>query len=150
MDLSLKAILDELTIRVSTGPMQLRFILQPTMAAILGVRAGLVDATTGMPPFIWSLLSWRAVSKPHLEIALRHVAGPILIAAVLDAIVQYTMFRHVRPLAALIVGTVLMALPYAVGRGLSNRIKSRSVAAREQRAKHGVRPIPHDLDPHRK
>jgi hypothetical protein len=57
--------------------MQFRFILQPTMAAILGVRAGLVDATTGCRPPIWGLLSGRAVSKRHLEIALRHLAVPI-------------------------------------------------------------------------
>jgi len=149
MDLPFQTIFDELTARLSDGPMQFRFIVQPTMAAILGIRAGIVDARSGLPPFVWSLVSRQAASKSHLETALRHLAIPILIATVLDAIVQYIMFEHIRPLMALVVGTVLMALPYSIARGLSNRIRSRT-GAREQRGNHRAQPVPHDLDAHRK
>ena len=39
-----------------TGPMYLRLIAQPTVAAILAIRAGLRDARQGRPPFLSTLL----------------------------------------------------------------------------------------------
>ena len=125
MDLSFTAILDELTSRLSGGPFRFRLIVQPVMAAILGVRAGVADAKSGMSPFILGLLTRRAVSKSHVKTALRHLTVPVLIATVLDALVQYIMFGHIRPLTALIVGTLLMSTPYSLARALSNRVRTR-------------------------
>jgi len=148
MDLSLKTLLDELAARVSDGPMQFRFVVQPVMAAILGTRDGFADAKTGTPPFVMALML-RQVDRRTVQHALRRLALPILIASLIDAIIQFVMFQLVRPLTALIVGTVLMGLPYATARGFANRIRSRN-AAREQRTDHGAQPVPHNLDPHRK
>jgi hypothetical protein len=125
MDMSFQAILDELSLRLTSGPFQFRLIVQPTMAAILGVRAGIADAESGAPPFLWGVLSRQAACKGDLKTALRHLTFPILIATALDALVQYLMFGHIHPLSALSVGTVLMALPYSAARGLTNRIQSR-------------------------
>jgi len=36
-----------------SGPGKLRFIIQPTVAILLGVRDGTKDASAGMPPFLW-------------------------------------------------------------------------------------------------
>ena len=101
--------------------MHFRLIMQPTMAMLLGIRDGRQDARVGSTPFIWGLLFNRAGLKPDLKGALRRLMVPITIATVLDAVVQYLMFQHVRPLVAVIVGTLLMGLPYSAARGLSNR-----------------------------
>lgn len=39
--------------RVS-GPMRFRLILQPVMAVIFAIRAGLKDAKEGRPPYFWA------------------------------------------------------------------------------------------------
>ena len=52
----------------------------------------------------------------------------VMIAILLDMISQYLIFREVRPGAALMVGPVLIAIPYSVSRGLSNRIARRRMA----------------------
>ena len=38
-----------------SGPGRLRFIVQPTVAIMLGVRSGVGDTRTGAPPFLWAL-----------------------------------------------------------------------------------------------
>ena len=39
------------------GPMSFRFLVQPAVAIIFAVRAGLRDARAGRPPFLWKLLT---------------------------------------------------------------------------------------------
>ena len=39
-----------------TGPGRFRFILQPMIAIFLGIRGGLVDAKSGKPPYVFSLI----------------------------------------------------------------------------------------------
>ena len=134
----MKEIIEELIARVISGPFHFRLIVQPTMAICLGIRDGLVDAKAGAPPFVWGLPFHAGGRKPCLRSALRRLQVPILVATLADAIVQYLMFQHVRPVTALIVGTLLMGLPYSAARGLSNRIRSRGNASRH-RFDHSVR-----------
>ena len=37
-----------------TGSLNLRFILQPTIATIIAVRAGMKDAREGRPAYLWA------------------------------------------------------------------------------------------------
>jgi hypothetical protein len=39
------------------GPLTLRLLIQPTVATILAIRAGLQDAREGRTPYFWSILS---------------------------------------------------------------------------------------------
>ena len=39
-----------------TGPGRLRFILQPMVAIVLGIRGGLADVKAGNPPYLFGLL----------------------------------------------------------------------------------------------
>ncbi len=39
-----------------TGPGRFRFVLQPAMAILLGVRGGLSDARAGRPPYLFGVL----------------------------------------------------------------------------------------------
>src|SRR5262245_50264936 len=41
------------------GPGRFRFVLQPLIAILLGIRSGLADARTGRPPFLYSVLFQR-------------------------------------------------------------------------------------------
>uniref|UniRef100_Q01UD1 Uncharacterized protein n=1 Tax=Solibacter usitatus (strain Ellin6076) TaxID=234267 RepID=Q01UD1_SOLUE len=106
------------------GPMHVRFIVQPVIAAILGIRIGIRDAREGTPPFVWSLCRQPEGRKAALKQALGHLAIPLIVAIVLDGIVQFVLFQRVRVLGAVIVGTLLMGLPYSIARGLANRIAS--------------------------
>ena len=43
-----------------SGPGRMRFVLQPTVAIILGARGGVKDARAGLPPFIRAVVfAWR-------------------------------------------------------------------------------------------
>jgi len=105
-----------------TGPMSFRFMLQPAVAILLGVRDGLADAKAGTPPFIYDLLFSPKDRSRDLKSALKSLLKPIVVATILDCIAQYLIFKHVRLIPALLVGTLVMGLPYALARGITNRI----------------------------
>ncbi len=111
---------DDLGARIA-GPLSGRFLLQPLIAVLLGIRDGLMDARTGTPPFIYDLIMYPRDRPRDLKSALRRLLVPVVIATVLDGIVQYMMFKHVRPGAALLVGSFVMGVPYALARGIANR-----------------------------
>lgn len=105
-----------------SGPGRLRFILQPTVAIVLGARSGAQDAQSGLPPFLWALALHAERRRELLRGALASTRNLVALAILLDLISQFLIFHEVRPGAALIVGPVLIAVPYAVSRALSNRI----------------------------
>jgi hypothetical protein len=59
--------------------------------------------------------------------ALSSVSNLIAVAILLDVISQYLIFREIHPGAALILGPVLIALPYSLSRALANRIAGRRI-----------------------
>jgi hypothetical protein len=104
-----------------TGRGQMRLILQPTMAIIIGVRMGITDAKLGQAPFVWRL----ATSEDRREVAkesFRKILIPFCIAIVLDGVLQFLARGYVRPLAAVIVGLMLIFVPFAISRAFANRI----------------------------
>jgi hypothetical protein len=104
------------------GPGRMRFIMQPTVAIILGARDGVKDRRADKPPFLWGLVFRSADRAGLLRSALASVRNLVLVAILLDAISQFLIFRMVHPGAALLLGPVLIALPYATSRALTNRI----------------------------
>jgi hypothetical protein len=107
-----------------TGPLKGRFILQPIMAILLGIRHGVHDAKVGRLPILWDLFDRSKGHKPNLREALKTWLVPLVIATVLDGIVQYLMFGWVRLSGAVTAGVTLMALPYLIARAVTNRIVS--------------------------
>jgi len=105
-----------------SGPGRLRFIIQPTVAIILGARGGMKDASAGLPPFLWALLFHREHRRELLRSTLTSIRNLVAIAILLDLISQYLIFAEIRPGAALVVGPVLIAPPYALSRALANRV----------------------------
>lgn len=104
------------------GPGRLRFIFQPTVAILLGARDGTKDAREGAPPFLWGLAFHPANRRELMRSALISVRNLIAVAILLDVASQLLIFRLVHPGAALILGPVLIGLPYASSRALTNRI----------------------------
>jgi hypothetical protein len=105
-----------------TGPGRLRFVLQPLIAIFLGWRSGLSDARAGRPAYLIGLLTGGSDRRELLRSGLAAVRDLVAIAIVLDAVSQLLIYRQVHPGAALIVGPVLISVPYAVARALSNRV----------------------------
>jgi len=57
--------------------------------------------------------------------ALASVRNLVAVAILLDVASQFLIFRRVNPFAALLLGPVLIGLPYASSRALTNRIAGR-------------------------
>jgi hypothetical protein len=113
------------------GKGQFRLILQPLAAVIVGVRLGIADADAGMPPFLH-----RLATHPHqrwtiFNESLADAVFPLMVALVMDGLLQHITFGRIRPLAALLVGTLLVWLPFVCTRALTHRIWRR------------IRPGPH-------
>ncbi|HEU5233502.1 MAG TPA: hypothetical protein VFU50_11620 [Terriglobales bacterium] len=105
-----------------TGPGKLRFIIQPTVAIILGARHGIKDSRANLRPFL-SMLTFHASHRRHaFATAIADVRDLVAIAILLDIISQALIFHNIHPGAALILGPVLIAIPYSLARELANRI----------------------------
>ncbi|SDA92725.1 hypothetical protein [Mesorhizobium qingshengii] len=117
-------IADNLVERVS-GPMSLRLILQPTIATILAIRAGLKDAREGNPPYFWSVLTNPAHRAVMLRDGWKSIGKVFIAALVLDVAYQLIVERFVYPGEAIIVAIVLAILPYLILRGLVTRLARR-------------------------
>ena len=120
------------------GPGSMRFLLQPLIAIALGIRDGRRDAAAGRPPYGRAVLFVRDTRKEELMTGLTTLAKPLVVAVLLDAILQYVILRSVRVWHALLAGTILIALPYVAARGATNRYvqhrRPRPVHERRSRA----------------
>ena len=108
-----------------TGPMKFRLVLQPLMASILAVRAGLADAKAGRPPYFWNLLTDRAHFVSGLQDGWRSIGRVFLFATVLDAVFQAFVFRFVYPGEVIVVAFFLAIVPYVIVRGAVVRMNTR-------------------------
>jgi hypothetical protein len=108
-----------------SGPMSFRFILQPSMAAILAIRHGLMDARTGRSPFLWTILREPQKRIERLDEGLNATARIILIGLAMDVIYQRIEFATFYPVEALIIALLLAFVPYVLIRGPVARIARR-------------------------
>lgn len=105
-----------------SGPGRLRFIIQPSVAIVLGARDGVKDARAGARPFLWDLIHHSKHRWQLVRGALESIGELIAVAIIFDLISQLLIFHNVYVSGALVLGPVLIATPYAVSRALSNRI----------------------------
>jgi hypothetical protein len=115
-----RAFLEDLPKRL-TGPGRFRFVLQPLMATLLGIRSGRADWRQGRPPYLLGLATDRERRGALAREGLATVANLLLMGVLLDSVFQWVILGASYPGAALVVGPVLITLPYAVSRALSNR-----------------------------
>ena len=112
-----------------TGPGRFRFILQPIAAILIGIRAGKADAASGRLPYIFSLFRSSGQRLSLLKEAFGQLSTLIGVAILLDAISQFLILGSVYPGAALVVGPVLIAIPYSLSRAFSNRWVRRKLSS---------------------
>jgi hypothetical protein len=105
------------------GKHQIRLVLQPLVAFLLGIRLGVRDAKHGRDPYFASLFRSHGHKLELLREGLRDAIVPLCVAFIVDGILQYLILHYVRPLAAVVVGTALVFVPYVIGRELGNRIR---------------------------
>ena len=104
-----------------TGPGRFRFLLQPVVAVALGIAAGRVDARSGRPPYLIALALRPELRAKLLRGALRDILNLLLMGILVDSVCQWLILGASYPGAALVVGPVLITVPYAVARALANR-----------------------------
>lgn len=102
-----------------SGAGQLRFILQPTTAFLIGIRDGVRDLRTACPRFLSGLMFQRAYRVYSMKSAFASILDLVLVAIILDLIFQFLIFREVHPGAALLLVPVLIAIPYSISRALA-------------------------------
>jgi len=105
-----------------TGPGRLRFILQPVLAILLGLRGGVADARAGKPPYLFGLLFHAGRRRELMQSGVAAISTLLAMGIILDVVFQWVLYRAVHPGAALVVGPILICIPYSVSRALTNRI----------------------------
>ncbi len=104
------------------GSLSLRFYVQPTMAGLLALRAGIQDARERRQGYLWAMLT-----RPERRLQLLHegwrgAMTPFLLAIALDCIYQLMTVRFVYPLELMFTATLLALVPYGLLRGPFNRL----------------------------
>jgi len=105
-----------------TGPGRFRFLLQPAIAIALGMAAGRSDARAGRQPYLLALLRGHEARGELVRSAYQSIAHVVLAGILVDSVCQWLILGASYPGAALVVGPVLIALPYALARALANRV----------------------------
>lgn len=114
--------------------MKFRLVLQPVMAAIFAVRAGLADAKAGKSPYFWCLITDPAQRDDMLKDGWKSVGKVFVLAIVLDVVYQIIVLRFVYPGEVIIVAFVLAILPYLILRGLVTRLARRTEVQHDRQA----------------
>jgi len=117
-------LIEDLTARVS-GPMKFRIVLQPIMASIFAIAAGIKDARAGKPAYFWTMFTQPAQRSEMLKDGWKSVGKVFVLAMVLDIVYQLIVQRWVYPGEVIIVAFILAIVPYLILRGLVNRIASK-------------------------
>jgi hypothetical protein len=94
------------------------------MAMIFAIRDGLKDSREGRPAYFWSLFTEPSLRRDLLRDGWRSTSKVFILAAILDVIYQFIVFRWVYPFETLLVAVLLALIPYLLIRGPVNRIKT--------------------------
>jgi hypothetical protein len=116
-----KQFLEELPQRF-TGPGRLRFIFQPMVAILLGIRGGLADAKAENQPYVFGLLFAAERRRELLRSGLAAIRNLLALGIIMDIVFQLVLYHSVHPGAALLVGPILICFPYALSRALTTRL----------------------------
>ncbi len=105
-----------------SGPLALRFLLQPVMAALFAMRDGVKDAREGRSPYFWTILSNPDERRMRLREGIKATSKIILIALILDAAYQIIKLQAFYPFEAIAIAILLAFVPYLLVRGPAARV----------------------------
>jgi hypothetical protein len=108
--------------------MTFRLIMQPAVAIVFAIRAGLKDARHGQPPFLWAVFSNPGQRHELLRQGWKDVGTVFIVALILDSIYQVIVHSGIYTLELLLTATILALVPYAMLRGLVTRLARRRSA----------------------
>jgi hypothetical protein len=106
----------------TSGPLKLRFVLQPAAAVFFAIRSGLRDAREGRTPYGWTVVSTSERRGFLLREGWKDVGKVFIFATVVDGVYQYIVFQRIYIVGAAIIAAVLALVPYFLLRGVVNRI----------------------------
>jgi hypothetical protein len=104
------------------APLTFRLVLQPTVAALLALRAGWRDAHEGRVPYGWVVVSDPMNRLDFVREGWKDVVKVFVAAIVIDFVYQTMEFHWFYPEEAMILATILALLPYLFLRGPANRL----------------------------
>ncbi len=99
------------------GPGRLRFVFQPVMAILLGIRSARADVAAGRPPYLRALLFHAGHRAALMKSSLETITTLLLAGILADSVFQWLLLGISYPGAAVLVGPVLIGVPYALARG---------------------------------
>jgi predicted ABC-type sugar transport system permease subunit len=118
------------------GPLHFRFIVQPLVAMLFGIHAGLEDARGGEPPFLSAMISYPEVRGIRVKTALRDISSVLIVAAVLDAAYQIMEHSGIFLFELLVTVVLLAVVPYLLMRDLSTRLVRRFLRPQSSAGQH--------------
>jgi hypothetical protein len=95
------------------------------IAVSLGIRDGVTDAHQGVPAYVFDALFRGEPGRRELRQAIHRILVPLVVGVLLDMVVLFYLTGSIRIMTSVVVGTLLVAVPYMVARALSNRITTR-------------------------
>ena len=104
------------------GPMSFRLLVQPAVAAIFAIRAGIRDARENKPTFLGCAISNPGSWRARMRQSWKDVGKVFIVALILDSIYQVVVHSGVFALELLITATFLALIPYMVFRDLVARV----------------------------
>lgn len=104
------------------GSLNLRFIFQPAIGAIMALKAGLKDAREARPAYLWAAISNPSHGRHLFRDGWKDMRITFLISIVLDCVYQVINHRGIYFLELLFTATLLALVPYFILRGPVNRI----------------------------
>jgi hypothetical protein len=99
-----------------SGPMTLRFYLQPTLAFVAALKDGIKDARSGHKAFFWSTFSDPTLQRGRLREGLMATSQMMLVGLAIDTIYQFRVFDRFYPVEAVLMVLMLAVMPYFVFR----------------------------------
>jgi hypothetical protein len=115
----------EILVERVSGPMWLRMVLQPAVAAFFAIRDGLKDAQDGRGPYFWQIFTDKGYRRDLIRDGWASIAKVFVMAMVMDTIYQLVVQRWIAPVEIVVVAFILAVVPYILLRGPINRIVSR-------------------------
>ncbi len=101
----------------STGPLNFRLVVMPTVVTILAIRAHRRDVRAGNPIFLGAFLTNPTERRRLFRSGLKDFGRVFIIACVLDTTYQLLVLRAFYPGQMLIVAVVCALVPYFLVRG---------------------------------
>jgi hypothetical protein len=121
------------------GPGRMRFLVQPALAIAFGWKAGRSDASEGRPFLLRRLFGGTPERATLVKETLEGIGVLLLMGVLMDSFFQWILLGISYPGAALVVGPVLITVPYVVARALTGALSARAPAVESSRQDHGGR-----------